>query len=134
MSTNLHKNILYRYLPISLCVILISLAVLVFFLSRNSSPENSYHTAVDLSHPIIKNPDAVAKVKQDTGVAKRDRIQVKFFWEVDGYKYNDALYFTPEEYAALAPEKLEALKYERLKNWANLVNEQSNKASPSPNQ
>ncbi len=35
--------------------------------------------------------------------------------------FNDALWFTLEEYLALAPEQLEALQQERYQNWINAV-------------
>lgn len=84
-------------------------------------PQDVYRTVINLDHPIIKNPDEINNLGGE--------IQVKFSWEIDGYRYNDALYFTPEQYAALTPEKLDSLKQERLQNWANAVNEGSNKSS-----
>lgn len=35
--------------------------------------------------------------------------------------YKDALHFTEEEYAALTPEQIEAMKDERYQNWYAIV-------------
>jgi hypothetical protein len=41
------------------------------------------------------------------------------------YKYTDALHFTEEEYAALAPEAIEALKDQRYMAWYEMVSQPS---------
>lgn len=45
-------------------------------------------------------------------------IQVRFTKVTeDGVQFNDALYFTEEQWAAIADAQLEALKTERFESW-----------------
>lgn len=41
------------------------------------------------------------------------------------WKYRDALHFTEEEYAALTPEAIEAMKDQRYTAWYEMVSQPS---------
>lgn len=45
--------------------------------------------------------------------------------------YQDAFYFTQEEYATLTPERLQAMKDERVANWVSAI---ENPIEPTPEQ
>ena len=53
------------------------------------------------------------------------RVQVIFTFPADGNmpSYTDALYFTPDEYAALSPTDLDAQKQERYNNWLTVISQ-----------
>lgn len=48
--------------------------------------------------------------------------------------YQDAFYFTQEEYAALSPEALRAKKDERIANWKNAVENPPKEVEPTAEQ
>lgn len=48
-------------------------------------------------------------------------IQVRFREETPHGQYNDALYFTPEEYDKVEQETIDILKQERIDNWIYAV-------------
>lgn len=47
----------------------------------------------------------------------RISIKVEFTEEVNGNKFTDSLYFTPEEYDALSTKQLNKLKQKRVDNF-----------------
>lgn len=61
----------------------------------------------------------------DVEINSKEFVQVKFSWEVNGIKYNDALNFTKDQYSKLTEKDIEKMKEERFKNWVNLVNNYS---------
>lgn len=113
------------YLPIALSIVLIVAAGVVVLRSLKRPERQVVPGPINLNAPVIKHPDIVDTVQLDADGGGKDRVQVRFSWEVDGIKYNDALNFSPEEYAKLTPKRIEQLKDERFRNWANLVNTQS---------
>lgn len=124
MTSPRHKSFLSSRLPLVLSAVLV--VGLAGFLLLKYFDQKKPKPVIDLSQEIIKNTDEVNKIQEDgPGGVKREKIQVRFFWEIDGFKYNDAIYFTPDEYSKLTPEKLDSLKQQRLTNWANIVNEGS---------
>ena len=61
------------------------------------------------------------------------KVQVRFSKRTaQGVEFNDALYFTQEEYAALSPEQLEAMKQARFDNWQEIVITASNRPPVVP--
>jgi hypothetical protein len=61
-----------------------------------------------------------------------DKVQIQILFTketVDGISFTDALYFSPEEYATLSEEQIEALKQERFDKWIYSVN---NPPAPNP--
>jgi len=52
-------------------------------------------------------------------------IRIIFTRGTDPYRYTDALHFTEEEYAALAPEAIEAMKDQRYTAWYEMVSQPS---------
>lgn len=48
-------------------------------------------------------------------------IKVEFTEEVNGNKFTDSLYFTPEEYEAISEKKLNSLKKERVDNFKAFI-------------
>ena len=114
------------YLPIFLAIALIGLFAWFFFKDKTPAyPKTS--GVIDLSQPIIKYPDEVGKIEVNSGGGKTELVQLKFSWEIQGIKYNDAINLPKEEFEKLKPEDLERIKNERFYNWANLVNTQSKK-------
>jgi len=76
---------------------------------------------IDLKNSVVqKNPEqnTIATVQ----IGNREMVQIRFFWEVNGIRYNDALNLTKEEYAKLSPDDIEKMKQERFDNWVKLVN------------
>lgn len=122
MPSNFKKN---NRLPwILLAAVLIVAGLGLFLLLRyNSVSQDQQKPVIDLSQPITKNPDQIATTT--IGLSPQPKVQVRFSWEISGYKYNDALYFTPEEYEQLTPQRLDELKYQRIQAWAKMINEQS---------
>jgi len=57
------------------------------------------------------------------------QIQNLFEREYNGMTFRDAIYFTPEEYAALTPQQITAMEDERFANWVSVIT-----APPDPNQ
>ena len=49
------------------------------------------------------------------------KYQIQFTIDRDNNHFCDALYFTPEEYNALKPDDIEALKEERYSNWVKVI-------------
>lgn len=49
------------------------------------------------------------------------RIQIEYTMTRDGMTFQDALYFTPQEYATITPEEIEAEKLRRLNNWYDIL-------------
>jgi hypothetical protein len=76
---------------------------------------------IDTSQPVTKLPDEVKTVTQGKG----EMVQVRFYWEVQGLKYNDALYIPKDQYAKMSEEDLDKLKRQRFDNWVNSINESS---------
>ena len=48
-------------------------------------------------------------------------IKIDFERGTNPYLYKDALYFTEEQFDALTPEEIEAMKDERYNNWYDMV-------------
>ena len=48
-------------------------------------------------------------------------IKVEFTEEVNGNKFTDSLYFTPEDYEALSEKQLNSLKKERVDNFKAFI-------------
>lgn len=48
-------------------------------------------------------------------------IKVEFTREVNGNKFTDALYFTPEDYEDITDKELETLKQERVDNFKAFI-------------
>lgn len=74
---------------------------------------------------IIRNPDVV----KDTSIANREMVQVQFFWEYEGTKYNDALNILKSEYQKLSSSDIDKMKQDRFDNWLKLITEQSKKVT-----
>jgi hypothetical protein len=49
------------------------------------------------------------------------RVQVQFSEDTEVGKYNDALYFTQEEYEQLTQKQIDAIKKQRVDNWVNII-------------
>lgn len=49
------------------------------------------------------------------------RIQVIFRTDTSKGTYQDALWFTQEEYDKVTPEEIEVMKQERIDNWLSVV-------------
>lgn len=60
------------------------------------------------------------------------KIQVLISEQTELGVFNDAMYFSPDEYIALSDEKLESLKKQRVTNWVNSVKESSTMERPLP--
>jgi len=74
---------------------------------------------IDLDNSyVVENESSVNRVN----ITDREMIQVKFSWEVNGTKYNDALYFSKDEHNKLTEEDIQKMKEERFVNWAKTVN------------
>lgn len=48
-------------------------------------------------------------------------IQRRFTIERDGLAFSDAIVLPEDEYNALTPEQIEAIKEERFQNWKTIV-------------
>jgi len=48
-------------------------------------------------------------------------IKISFSKGTAPLEYNDALYFTEEEYASMSPEDIEKIKDERYQRWYDIV-------------
>jgi hypothetical protein len=57
---------------------------------------------------------------------EKQQVVIKFTVEQDGYRFSDALYFTPEEYVTKTPEEIEAMQQARFNNWLSVI------AAPRP--
>lgn len=116
------QNKKIKIISVIVLIFVIILVAIIFWQKNKNQPKD----AIDTSSEVIKNADEVNKIKtESSGVKQAEKIQIKFFWEVDGTKYNDALYFTPEEYAKLTPEAIEKMKTARFENWVKIVNTNS---------
>lgn len=105
----------------SIILILLIIVGLVYFLFIKRPEQRDF---IDLKNSIVdKNieNDLVAPVN----IANREMIQIRFFWEVNGIKYNDALNILKSEYEKLSPGDIEKMKQERFDNWVKLVNDGS---------
>jgi hypothetical protein len=120
---NLKNKILYSYLPIFLATGLI-VGFLWFFL-KDKPVLDTEKDVIDLSQPVIKHQDQLGTVEVDSSGGKKELVQLKFSWEIQGIKYNDAINLTKAEYEKMTAEDLEQIKNERFYNWANSVNSQS---------
>jgi hypothetical protein len=118
------KNVIAILVPI---MVLAGLVVLYKNKNRSGVEQKPIdQKMVEQSKELTKQPNEVATVDAPSGSGKR--VQVKFFMEVNGIKYNDALYFSEEEYKTVTPERIEQMKMERFKAWQDAVNAQSNQA------
>jgi hypothetical protein len=54
-------------------------------------------------------------------ITSQQNVQIRFTVREGDHEYTDALYFTPEEFAALTEEQLEAMKVRRFENWKAIV-------------
>lgn len=107
---------------IIITLIIIALgACAIYYLSRSSA--STVPDVIDTGEVTEAAPDSV----QTVNIANREMIQVRFSWESNGIKYNDALNIPKDEYQKLTDEDIERMKYERFENWARTVNEQSKK-------
>lgn len=97
---------------IIIVAILAAVAFSLFFFSKEKPKD-----LINLENPIVKNQNEINQTEE--------MVQIKFSWEVDGVKYNDALYISKEEYDKLSAEEIEKMKQERFENWARTVNGQS---------
>ena len=77
--------------------------------------------AIDTDAPVYKQEDIVDAVK----IINKEMVQIRFSWEIDGIKYNDALNIEKSQYEKMSQEQIEKLKQERFENWVKNVNEQS---------
>lgn len=100
----------------------ILILILVIFLFNNKKDSQSKET-INLKSEIIKNDDEAKMIE----INNKEIIQIRFSWEVNGIKYNDALNMSKEEYEKFSPEQIDKMKEERFKNWVRTVNEQSKK-------
>jgi hypothetical protein len=101
-----------------LLVIIAAVSLARFYKNKKQAEEMT-----KANNEIVKNPDNVATVQ----IANHEMVQVRFSWEKDGIKYNDALNILKSEYGKLTAEQIEKMKQERFDNWVKLVNEQSRK-------
>jgi len=53
-------------------------------------------------------------------MADEVQVQIRFSAEHEGKTFTDALYFTPEAFAALKPGELDAMKQARVDTWIAL--------------
>lgn len=120
---NLKNKILYSYLPIFLVMVL--LVGFLWFVFRNKRASDIEKDVIDLSQPVTKHQDQLGTVEVDSSGGKKELVQLKFSWEIQGIKYNDAINLTKAEYEKMTAEDLEQIKNERFYNWANSVNLQS---------
>lgn len=117
------KKSIKNFIPhILIAVLLISVAIVLYKISPESSQNPSEKPIVDMSLPIEKTLDETNKIQMPYGSGTREKIQVKFTWKAGDMSYSDALYFTPEQYEKLTPDEIEKMKLERMTNWANTVN------------
>jgi hypothetical protein len=54
-------------------------------------------------------------------ITEQTSVQVRFTVKDGDHEYTDALYFAPEEHAALTPEAIEAMQTARFANWKSIV-------------
>lgn len=100
-------------------IIIILSSILVCFLAYKFFPKD--REVIDKDAPVYKQEDVVAPVK----IINKEMVQIRFSWEIDGIKYNDALNIEKSQYEKMTPEQIEKLKKERFENWVKTVNEQS---------
>lgn len=106
---------------------LIVIGVIVFFVWPNKNKKQTGNF-VDLENSVVtENEGSVNTVN----IADREMVQVKFSYEVNGIKYNDALNILKSEYAKLSAEDIENMKVERFKNWVETVNAGSKQTNES---
>lgn len=120
---NLKNKILYSYSPIFLGAVL--LASFLWFVLREKPASENEKDVIDLSQPVTKHQDQLGTVEMDSSGGKKELVQLRFFWEIQGIKYNDAINLTKEEYEKLSATDIEKIKEERFYNWVNTVNTQS---------
>ncbi len=101
---------------------LLGVAVLVLFVFVGRGENNEVKDFIDLDNSFVtENEGSVENVK----IANREMVQVRFSYEVNGIKYNDALNFTKDQYEKMSQEDIEEMKVERFKIWVNSVNKSS---------
>ncbi|MEK7116741.1 MAG: hypothetical protein AAB837_01080 [Patescibacteria group bacterium] len=101
-------------------VIAVLVLISVIFWQKN---KNQPREAINTEAEVVKSEDNAAVVQ----IANHEMIQIRFSWEQDGIKYNDALNILKSEYDKLSLEQIEKMKQERFDNWVKMVNEQSKK-------
>ena len=119
--TNQEQNSKSKKRKIIIIIITLIVLGLVYFLFIKKPEQRDF---IDLKNSVVdKNleNDLVAQVN----IANREMVQVRFFWEVNGIKYNDALNILKSEYEKLSPADIEKMKQERFDNWVKTVNKGS---------
>ena len=68
-------------------------------------------------------------------MAQQVMVQVRFQEDVNikgmNLQYSDALYYTPEQYAAMKQSDIDAVKAERVANWKNIMENPAPVKEPS---
>jgi len=100
-------------------IILGLILILGIFLANKKDDEQK--EVINLKNEITKTQDEI----QTMQVGQTEKVQIRFSWEVDGIKYNDALYLTQEQYEKLSESDIEKMKQQRFEHWAKSVNQQS---------
>jgi hypothetical protein len=114
-----------HYLPLLLSLVLVIAAVWFVSTRKQGSPPLVPGGVINPNAPIIKQPDQVSRIQVSSTTKAKEMVQIRFSWEQDGYKYNDALLLTPDEYARLTPTQIQERENQRMENWVNTVNSQS---------
>ncbi len=111
-----------KYLFVSIIIIIVG--IVLWFLPTNKNEQFI---------PVIR-PDAPIEKKEsgdpntiliDSGGKKKEMVQIKFSWVIDGLTYNDAIVLTKEQYEKLSPEEIEKMKEDRVNKWVETVNKGS---------
>lgn len=102
-------------------IFIILILVFVGFLIYKIFPKEK--EAIDTDAPVYKQEDIISPVN----IINKEMVQIRFSWEIDGIKYNDALNIEKSQYEKMTQEQIEKLKKERFENWIKIVNEQSKK-------
>lgn len=57
-------------------------------------------------------------------------VKIPFTIMKDGLIYSDALYFTPDEYAAMTQDQIDAIQQDRFDKWVSLINNPAPDSAP----
>ncbi|KKQ78218.1 MAG: hypothetical protein A3A96_00845 [Candidatus Zambryskibacteria bacterium RIFCSPLOWO2_01_FULL_39_39] len=100
-------------------ILILGLVTLIIFLVVGRQSKTRSDDVIDLENDLVTENESTVS---NLNIANREMVQVKFSWEVNGIKYNDALNITKEEYDKLNEEDIKKMKEERFVNWAKTVN------------
>lgn len=97
-------------------------AIIALFIFIGKRENDGAKDFIDLDNSFVTEKEgSVGTVNIDD----KEMVQVRFSYEVNGIKYNDALNFTKDQYEKMSQEDIEEMKVERFKIWVNSVNKSS---------